>query len=192
MIRLSEAIAKVNCVEEVAPHMVIEAYDLLKQSIIRVEKEDVDVDEDDEEEVNRVRREDGDGDSPMADGNDDGDDGGEGPSGGAGVEMNGTPAPPRKQKTKITSDKYNSIVYLLTQRIQQDELENGDGVGGDTLVEWYLEQKEGDLGDEDEYHAEKELVRKVIKRMVKVCAPLYHTTTPPFTCEKKLLMVELG
>src|SRR3569833_3001372 len=37
MIRLSEAIAKANCVEEISPEMVIEANNLLRQSIISVE-----------------------------------------------------------------------------------------------------------------------------------------------------------
>jgi DNA replication licensing factor MCM6 len=43
MIRLSEAIAKANCVEEITPPMVIEAFNLLRQSIISVEKDDVEI-----------------------------------------------------------------------------------------------------------------------------------------------------
>lgn len=50
MIRLSEAIAKANCVEDVTPNFVREAFNLLRQSIISVEKDDVEV-EDDEDEV---------------------------------------------------------------------------------------------------------------------------------------------
>ncbi|KAL1836566.1 hypothetical protein VTK73DRAFT_5020 [Phialemonium thermophilum] len=46
MIRLSEAIAKVNCVEEIIPEFVNEAYNLLRQSIISVEHDDVEVDDD--------------------------------------------------------------------------------------------------------------------------------------------------
>src|SRR5271168_3732499 len=54
MIRLSEAIAKANCVEEITPPMVVEAFNLLRQSIISVEKDDVEVDEDDEELINAL------------------------------------------------------------------------------------------------------------------------------------------
>src|SRR5271170_6035414 len=50
MIRLSEAIARTNCVNEITPAFVKEAYTLLKQSIIHVEKDDVEMDDEDEEE----------------------------------------------------------------------------------------------------------------------------------------------
>ncbi|CAI5755575.1 unnamed protein product [Candida verbasci] len=43
MIRLSEAIARANCTDEITPSFVAEAYDLLRQSIIRVEKDDIEV-----------------------------------------------------------------------------------------------------------------------------------------------------
>lgn len=53
MIRLSEAIARANCMNEITPAFVREAFGLLRQSIIHVEKDDIDIgdDEDDEEEV---------------------------------------------------------------------------------------------------------------------------------------------
>ncbi|KAH6668619.1 MCM2/3/5 family-domain-containing protein, partial [Plectosphaerella plurivora] len=47
MVRLSEAIAKVNCVEEVSSTFVDEAFQLLRQSIISVEHDDVDFAEED-------------------------------------------------------------------------------------------------------------------------------------------------
>jgi DNA replication licensing factor MCM6 len=50
MIRLSEAIARANCVNEITPAFVKEAYTLLKQSIIHVEKDDVEIDDEEEEE----------------------------------------------------------------------------------------------------------------------------------------------
>jgi DNA replication licensing factor MCM6 len=176
MIRLSEAIAKANCVEEITPPMVIEAFNLLRQSIISVEKDDVDVDEDEDEVVgaNGVNghSRDTDGDSPMADGNDDDEDGGNGPDGGAGT--NGATPAPESKKTKITYDKYISVVNLLVQRVNEDEMSNGEGVDGETLIQWYLEQKEDELAGEEDYHAEMALTRKIVKRMVKV------HTTPSF------------
>ena len=172
MIRLSEAIAKANCVDDVTPNFVREAFNLLRQSIISVEKDDVEV-EDDEEEVlnNGTRRDrsethDRDGDSPMADGDDDnqdGDDGGDGAARGA----SRTPAP-ESRKTKITYDKYMSILNMLVRRVNEDEMTTGEGVEHEELVMWYLEQKEEEFNNVDEMESEKELVRKVIKRMVKV------------------------
>jgi DNA replication licensing factor MCM6 len=172
MIRLSEAIAKANCVEEITPAMVIEAFNLLRQSIISVEKDDVEVDEEDEDAVvadgTNGHRRDRDGDSPMADADDD-EDGDNGPDGGAGPSAAAPAAASgEKQKTKITYDKYISVVNILVQRVNEDEMSNGEGVDGETLVEWYLEQKENELNGEADYHAEMALTRKIIKRMVKV------------------------
>ena len=164
MIRLSEAIAKANCVEEIAPHMVIEAFNLLRQSIISVEKDDVEVDEDDEGVLSaraNGRSLDKDGDSPMADGDDE--EGDNGPD-----DANGMASGSTSKKTKVTYDKYISVVNLLVQRVNEDELGSGEGVEGEKLAEWYLEQKEDELTGEEDYHAEKSLVKKIIKRMVKV------------------------
>ncbi|RDW69711.1 DNA helicase-1 [Coleophoma cylindrospora] len=161
MIRLSEAIAKANCVEEVVPEFVIEAFNLLRQSIISVEKDDVEV-EDDEEELlgpNSVAPAPHDGDSPMADA----DDGDDVPDGGAGTNGQ-TPA---SKKTKVTYDKYISVVNMIVQHINEDEMSGGDGIEGEKLVEWYLEQKEDELSSEEDYHNEKALAKKIIKRMVK-------------------------
>lgn len=158
LIRLSEAIAKANCVDDVTEGFVREAFSLLRQSIISVEKDDIDVDEDDEDleapphgNDNDDGREDGD--SAMADENQD-----------------GTPAPARP-KTKITYDKYMSILNLLVRKVNAEETRTGEGVEGEELVVWYLEQKEDDFESQDDVEAERELVGKVLKRMVKVCFP---------------------
>jgi DNA replication licensing factor MCM6 len=174
MIRLSEAIAKANCVVEITPSMVIEAFN-------SVEKDDVDVDEEEDEVlgpngVNGSRR-DNDGDSPMADGPDDDEDGDNGPDGGAGA-ASATPAP-ESRRTKITYDKYISVVNLLVQRVNEDEMNQGEGVDGEKLVQWYLEQKEDELAGEEDYHNEMALVKKIIKRMVKVY--LFHQHFEPST-----------
>jgi len=174
MIRLSEAIAKANCVEEIAPHMVVEAFNLLRQSIISVEKDDVEVDDDDEETLGADGddgRGENNGDSPMADAGDDedGDNGADGGSGANGVANGATNGATPKPKTKITYDKYISVVNLLVRRVNEDEMGTGEGVEGNTLVEWYLEEKEDTLTGEEDYHEEKSLVKKIVKRMVKVC-----------------------
>lgn len=158
LIRLSEAVAKANCVEEVIPKFVIEAYDLLRQSIVTVEKDDVEVEDDaparanedpDQEMADRDR----DGDSPMRD------DGEE-----------ARPAPTQQQekaKTKITFDKYSKIMNVFVRRVREDEVNQGDGVEQEDLIVWYLEQIEGDLNSEEELMHERDLATKVLKRMVK-------------------------
>ncbi|KAL2022597.1 hypothetical protein VTK56DRAFT_4941 [Thermocarpiscus australiensis] len=181
MIRLSEAIAKANCVEDITPEFVNEAYNLLRQSIISVEHDDVEVDEDDDEVVEDAaalrraadaaaagaggpsaegeddRDRDGDGDSPMAE---DGEQGG-GDDGRA-------PQQQQREKQTISYDKYIGIVNMLVSRVAEDETEgSGEGIEGDALVQWYLEQKEDELQGEEDYNREMALARKVLKKMVK-------------------------
>ncbi|KAL8856870.1 MAG: hypothetical protein Q9178_006587 [Gyalolechia marmorata] len=160
LIRLSEAIAKANCVDDVTEVFVREAFSLLRQSIISVEKDDVDVDEDDEDIEPPGHNDDQDSeeeahdDSPMA----------ESPT-------HAGPTPTNQQgqrpKTKITYDKYMSILNLLVRKVNTEETSTGEGVEGEDLVVWYLEQKEEEFDTQEDLESERELVGKVLKRMVK-------------------------
>ncbi|OHE94048.1 MCM2/3/5 family protein [Colletotrichum orchidophilum] len=156
MIRLSEAIAKGNCTEDITPEYVGQAFDLLRQSIISVEHDDVDVDDEEvpEEGAALLRAA-----SEAA---------------GQSVEdemavdrPEGTPAVPARVKQTITFEKYSSMVNLIVEHVNEAEAENGEGVEGEALVEWYLEQKESELNSVEEHDSEKALAKKVLKRMVK-------------------------
>ncbi|KAM3555452.1 hypothetical protein MY1884_005573 [Beauveria asiatica] len=173
LIRLSEAIAKVNCVENISPDMVVEAYNLLRQSIISVEHDDVEMDgddDDDEPESGDVLRraaaaasgmdvEAGDDDdAPMQDS----------AATTATADANTDAAPSSgRAKHKITYEKYIKMVNLFVHRINSDESGSGDGVAGAALVTWYLEQIEAELAGEDDYHAERALAAMVLKKMVR-------------------------
>ncbi|KAJ4857497.1 MCM2/3/5 family domain-containing protein [Trichoderma breve] len=161
MIRLSEAIAKVNCVEEITPEFVIEAYNLLRQSIISVEHDDIEMEEtedavEDGETLLRAQdaalgvtpAEDHEGDAAMAEGQDE------------------SQVAPRKKHT-ITYDMYIQMVNMFVQRISEDEAGTGDGVEGSVLINWYLEQKEAEMDGEEDYNREKTLAHMVLKKMVK-------------------------
>ncbi|KAK3940130.1 MCM2/3/5 family-domain-containing protein [Diplogelasinospora grovesii] len=171
MIRLSEAIAKANCVEEITPNFVNEAYNLLRQSIISVEHDDVEVEEEEEEEDSQetLRRAaaaaaggaaaaaDAEGDEAMAEDEEQ-------------QQREGTAATTTQQREKqtISYDKYISIVNMVVSKIAEDETSgSGEGIEGDALVEWYLEQKEDELQGEEDYNNEMALARKVLKKMVK-------------------------
>lgn len=173
MIRLSEAIAKVNCVEEIIPDFVNEAYNLLRQSIISVEHDDVEV-EDDEDEApvesgETLRRaaseaagQQHEEDEQMAD---------HGEEGAAASQREASAAPSQSQRAKqtISYDKYISVVNMIVNRVAEDEASgSGEGIEGEALVQWYLEQKEDELQGEEDYNNEMALARKVIKKMVKV------------------------
>ncbi|KIW01914.1 uncharacterized protein PV09_06755 [Verruconis gallopava] len=149
MIRLSEAIAKANCVTEVTPEFVREAYNLLRQSIISVEKDDVEVEEDDVPGDSRN----GEVDQTMENGVND-------------RAESVTPAP-RKEKTKITYDKYMSILNTMVRRVNEDQLSAEDGVEEEELLVWYLEQREQEIETQEDLETERDLARKVLRRMVK-------------------------
>jgi DNA replication licensing factor MCM6 len=179
LIRLSEAIAKANCVEEIVPTYVDEAFDLLRQSIISVEHDDIEMDEDEAAEdaaalIAAADQASGaqDGDDEMAeDGNED--DGTAEPS-----------AATQKKKTAITYDKYIEMVNLFVSHVNDDEA-TGDGAGidGEALIEWYLEQKEDALESEDDYNHERGVAKLVLKKMVKVCHRHFNHISAPFICE---------
>ena len=63
-----------------------------------------------------------------------------------------------------------AILNMLVRRVNEDEMTTGEGIEHDELVIWYLEQKEEELGSEEEMESEKDLLLKVIRRMVKVCS----------------------
>ncbi|CAJ2512244.1 Uu.00g052590.m01.CDS01 [Anthostomella pinea] len=178
LIRLSEAIAKANCVDEIAPDFVDEAFNLLRQSIISVEHDDVEMDDDDNDDrpedsatlvaaanqasgagAGAAEDEDVEGDSPMGD--DDEEDG----EPDADADAAAAPARP---KTAITYERYIAMVNMMVERVNDDEAAGaGEGVDGEDLVQWYLEQKEDELDGEEAYHRELGIAKMVLKKMVK-------------------------
>ncbi|KAJ9208983.1 hypothetical protein DTO021D3_200 [Paecilomyces variotii] len=162
LIRLSEAVAKANCVEEVVPSFVREAYDLLRQSIVTVEKDDVEVDDEEEE---AARQNAADGDDEMADAAPRDRDG-DSPMGDNGDNQQ-EQVQQRRPKTKITYDKYMKILNLFVRRVNEDESNSGEGVEQEELLVWYLEQIESELNSEEDLERERDLAVKVLKRMVK-------------------------
>ena len=173
MIRLSEAIAKVNCVETISSEMVVEAYSLLRQSIISVEHDDVEIDETEGD----ITQEDAETLLRAADA-----------AAGRNMEedaaMNDEPAAEgeasARRKHTITYEKYIKMVNLFVQRISDDESGSGDGVESQALIDWYLEQKEDELEGEEDYHRETALAVVVLKKMAKVCTPSYFPTLPKY------------
>ncbi|KAI2472438.1 MCM-domain-containing protein [Annulohypoxylon bovei var. microspora] len=182
LIRLSEAIAKTNCVEDIAPEFVDEAFHLLRQSIISVEHDDVEMDDDEYDEpedsaaliaaadraVSGARDEEGDEEMGEAEAADDEPDNEASAQGSREPSAAEPAAAAAKKKTAITYEKYIAMVNLLVSRVNEDEASGeGEGVDGDALVEWYLEQKEDELEGEEDYHREMGVAKMVLKKMVK-------------------------
>lgn len=202
MIRLSEAIARANCTAEIIPAFVKEAYSLLRQSIIHVEKDDVNLDDDEEDNGTGGDARAGAEESQESRG---------GASGEMDVDMGETvtspsrggtsfaqiptsptsptrtagstfqapplvlstqppaPAPP-KRKLKITHDKYMTMQSLIVLHLSEVERTSGRGEDRDALIDWYLEKKEeeGAIENLEQLEMEKELIGKVIAKLVKV------------------------
>jgi DNA replication licensing factor MCM6 len=171
MIRLSEALAKLHCDDEVRAKYVKEAFRLLKQTHISVDSEDINLESDD-------------------DGNDFRDDSGAelraamptetgarlnmGPSNtrsseeadsiaGVGNASDASSATSRsgqrkqklvesrrpKKKMKLTHAKYNTVTHLIKHRLREVETRQR-GIRQQDLINWYLEhqQQQGKLGED--------------------------------------------
>lgn len=192
MIRLSEAIARANCTSEITPTFVREAYTLLRQSIIHVEQDDIDFDEEELEGERGANAAAADGidesqDVEMSAAEIEAMDqmeesslglnriatsSGAGPSstsraGSAFPEAPPAPAPP-KRRMVITHDKYMTLQSLVVLHLSATERETGRGIDRDELIDWYLELKESELQDVEELEYEKELITKLLRKLVKV------------------------
>jgi DNA replication licensing factor MCM6 len=73
-----------------------------------------------------------------------------------------------KRRMVITHDKYMTLQSLIVLHLSAVERETGLGMDRDELIDWYLEQKESEIQDVEGLEHEKELITKVLKRLVKV------------------------
>ncbi|BGP13323.1 hypothetical protein JCM10213_001490 [Rhodosporidiobolus nylandii] len=155
MVRLSEAIARANCTEEITVEFVNEAYNLLSQSIVHVEKDDVDIDDSDDE---------------------DDDNAGDAPEGAASParEASATPAPapdadaaPKKAKVSISYDKYMQMMQRIVYMVAEHEQAEGAGLPRSEVIQGYLDGIESELGTIEQLEAETQLVEKVLGKLIK-------------------------
>lgn len=156
MIRLSEALAKLECSSEVQVKHAKEAYRLLNKSIIRVEQPDIHLDDDDDELLASI---DIDGENLAP--ND------------QTMETETTAANDLvKKKMTLSFDDYRNISNLLVLHMRAEEarMDSGEsdseGIRRDDLINWYLEQVAEDLETEDDLIERKTLIEKVIDRLV--------------------------
>jgi DNA replication licensing factor MCM6 len=73
-----------------------------------------------------------------------------------------------KRRMVITHDKYMTLQSLIVMHLAAVERETGRGIDRDELIDWYLEVKEEEIQDVDELEYEKELITKVLRKLVKV------------------------
>lgn len=68
----------------------------------------------------------------------------------------------------VTHDQYMNLQSLVVLHLSEIERETGRGVDRDELIDWYLELKEGEVQDVDELEYERELITKMLKKLVRV------------------------
>lgn len=142
-----------------------EAFNLLKQSIIHVEKDDIGFEEEEEAE-NAANSTDApmDVDAAEALKTD--------TAGSSSAAHQPQPAQNKKPQIRITYEKYMGIMTLVLGKLQTVERETGNGIKKSELVQWYLEEMEPDLNSVEELETEKALIGKVLIRLVKVSSSL--------------------
>ncbi|GMM45928.1 MCM DNA helicase complex subunit [Pichia kluyveri] len=194
LIRLSEAIARANCKDDITPTFVAEAYDLLKQSIIRVEKEDLEIYDDNDEDDDNNDDDDNNsgGNDQDNDDNDDGDNNNK--DDGAkdhedidddrilddAVNIQKIKQEKQKQSNHIPYSVFINLRNIFLQHIKDKETEaetdnQAEGVEDDTiagytqaeLLEWYMTAIEDQLDSVNEYWEEMKIAKKVLNKLVK-------------------------
>lgn len=179
---------------QITPAYVREAYTLLRQSIIHVEQDDVDFDEE-ELDGKRERLAAQDPSTEAAEESQDVEmsgvdqseesqqiDGGEtstvvnqtsstavaGQSSHADQVQQAAAATSSKRRMVISHDKYITLKSLIVYHLSEVERETLQGLDRDDLIDWYLETKEEEMQDIEDIEYEKELITKMLRKLVKV------------------------
>lgn len=164
MIRLSEAMAKLECCEEVTEKHVKEAYRLLNKSIIRVEQPDIHLDDEDDAELALAM----DAEEAATQQN------GHGHENGNGENGHDETAP--KKKLTLSFDEYRNLSNMLVihmrneearaEEVQAEEAAQSEGIKKSELINWYLEQIADQIESEEELIERKTLIEKVVDRLM--------------------------
>ncbi|XP_013864441.1 DNA replication licensing factor MCM6 [Austrofundulus limnaeus] len=161
MIRLSEAMARMHCCDEVQPKHVKEAFRLLNKSIIRVETPDVNLEQDAELEEEQEQQDGGNvpnGVNGHADGINGHVDG---------VNGHAEPGTQPKPSLRLSFAEYKRISNLLVLHLRHvEDAEEEEELKKAAVVNWYLKEIESEIDSEEELINKKGLIEKVIHRLV--------------------------
>ncbi|XP_044743187.1 DNA replication licensing factor Mcm6 [Chrysoperla carnea] len=170
MIRLAEAMAKMECADFVQAKHVKEAFRLLNKSIIRVEQPDIYLN-DDENSDEMMETE---GEHQTNGGTE---------NGHTQEQTNGTSAATKKKLT-LSFEEYktltNTLVVFMRNEETRLESEGGsnEGIRKSDVVAWYLNLIEEQIESEDELIERKLMIEKVIDRLIyhdQIIIPLMST-----------------
>uniref|UniRef100_A0A673IGX5 DNA replication licensing factor MCM6 n=1 Tax=Sinocyclocheilus rhinocerous TaxID=307959 RepID=A0A673IGX5_9TELE len=169
MLRLSEAMARLYCSDEVQPKHVKEAFRLLNKSIIRVDSPDINFDQ--EQDDNSVNGEMGNQNDLFA----------KETEGQNGAEVNGHPGEAMdtdevekqekpaaaKPALRMSFAEYKRVSNLLVLHMQKmEQLDEESSLKKSELINWYLKEMESEIDSEAELVAKKNLIEKVLYRLI--------------------------
>nr|XP_023030018.1 DNA replication licensing factor Mcm6 [Leptinotarsa decemlineata] len=144
MIRLSEAMARMDISDEVQTKHVREAFRLLNKSIIRVEQPDIQLGDDQQE----VTEDDN-------------------------MEVDSTPEPSQtvtKKKMVLSFEEYKALSNMIVVHMRREETrmeaEGKEGIHRSDVVEWYLNQIADQIETEEELVEKKDMFEKVLDRLI--------------------------
>lgn len=170
MIRLSEAMARMHCCDEVQPKHVKEAFRLLNKSIIRVETPDINLEQEDE--LEEEQQEEGNNVPNGVNGVDGPADGINGHVNGinghtGGVNGHAEPGSQPKPSLRLSFSEYKRISNLLVLHLRRaEDAEEEEELKKTAVVNWYLKEIESEIDSEEELINKKGLIEKVIYRLV--------------------------
>ncbi|KAF3699002.1 Zygotic DNA replication licensing factor mcm6-B [Channa argus] len=166
MIRLSEAMARMHCCDEVQPKHVKEAFRLLNKSIIRVETPDINLEQEDELDEEEEQQQEGEHIPNGLNGHVNGHM--EGVNGHVnGVNGHTGPGSHPKPSLRLSFPEYKRISNLLVLHLRKtEEAEEEEELKKSAVVNWYLKEIESEIDSEEELVNKKGLIEKVIHRLV--------------------------
>lgn len=146
MIRLAEAMARMDISDEVQPKHVREAYRLLNKSIIRVEQPDIHLEGDQDHSVHEDENT-------------------------QEEQTPQTPTPqPAKKKVVLSFEEYkhlsNMIVVFMRRQEAKFEEEGKEGTHRSDVIEWYLNHIADQIESEEELIEKKDMLEKVLDRLI--------------------------
>lgn len=148
LIRLSEAIARAHCDENVQPKYIKMASKLIEKTIVHVGETEIEFDD----QVNEVGEG---GDNGMYEG-----------------ELESQPlepSQPTQTKLKISTVEYKAMAEVFTLKLRQ--VERDDNIAAmkrSDLIDWYLHTCVGEISTEGELIRRKQITEKVLDRLIKV------------------------
>ncbi|KAJ8665405.1 hypothetical protein QAD02_007067 [Eretmocerus hayati] len=160
LVRLSEALAKLECQDEVTENHVKEARRLLSKSIVRVEQPDIEFEEDHAMNGDHVQ-----------DAIEDALNGDHNATNGDASEVDEEAAQPKKKMT-MSYEEYKNLTNMLViyMRNEESQLESEgemkEGIKKDEVVAWYLDKVQDQIDTEEELMDRKGVIEKVLDRLI--------------------------